>query len=267
MQIRLEADPLWCRRKSVKVLIKPNAEVIGSEVADTIEALLKEKPAAVLGVATGSSPLPVYAELIRRHREEGLSFANAQAFMLDEYVGIRADHPERYFNFIDRHFSSQVDFAEGAVHGPNGLAEIPELEAREYDDSIEAAGGVDFQILGVGSNGHIAFNEPGSTQDTRTRTIALTEQTRRDNARFFEDDVTQVPKLALTQGLGTIMEARSIIMIALGEGKAEAVRELVEGKARREWPVTILQRHPNVVVYLDEAAASKLSDPAAYREE
>ncbi|MGP6174456.1 glucosamine-6-phosphate deaminase [Corynebacterium sp. A21] len=250
----------------MKVLIKPNAEVIGSEIADTIEALLKKNPATILGVATGSSPLPVYAELVRRHREEGLSFANAQAFMLDEYVGIRADHPERYFNFIDRFFSSQVDFAEGAVHGLDGLAEIPEIEARDYDDSIEAAGGVDFQILGVGSNGHIAFNEPGSTQDTRTRTIALTAQTRRDNARFFEGDISQVPKLALTQGLGTIMESRSIVMIALGEGKADAVRELVEGKARRDWPVTILQRHPNVVVYLDEAAASKLSDPAAYGE-
>lgn len=250
----------------MKVLIKPSHESIGLEVADSIEKLVRENPAAVLGVATGSSPLPVYAELVRRHREEGLSFARCQAFMLDEYVGIAADHPERYRNFIDRFFASQVDFAEGAVHGPDGLAEIPEVEAMGYDDAIEKAGGVDFQILGVGSNGHIAFNEPGSTQDTRTRTIALTEQTRTDNARFFDGDVSQVPRLALTQGLGTIMQSREIVMIAIGEGKAEAVRELVEGQARREWPVTILQRHPNTTVYLDEASASLLSDPALHRQ-
>ncbi|MGD7001971.1 glucosamine-6-phosphate deaminase [Corynebacterium halotolerans] len=248
----------------MKVIVHADLDAIGSAIADSIQQLLSEKPNANLGVATGSSPLAVYRELARRHRDSGLSFAQAQAFMLDEYVGLAEDHPERYFNVIDRDFASHLDFAEGTIHGPNGLAEDVELEAREYDESITVAGGVDLQILGVGSNGHIAFNEPGSELDSRTGTIALTDQTRSDNARFFDDDVSAVPKLALTQGLGTIMEARKLVLIALGEGKADAVHALIEGQVTPEWPVSILQKHPDVTVYLDTSAAGKLTDPALY---
>lgn len=247
----------------MKVTVHTNLEVIGSAIADSIQQLLEDKPTANLGVATGSSPLAVYRELARRHAA-GLSFARAQAFMLDEYVGLDEHHPERYFNVITRDFSSHLDFAPDAVHGPNGLAADVEVEARDYDQSLAAAGGVDLQILGVGSNGHIAFNEPGSELDSRTRSIALTEQTRTDNARFFDGDISAVPKLALTQGLGTIMEARQIVLIALGEGKAEAVRSLVDSEVSPQWPISILQQHPDVTVYLDAGAASKLANPAAY---
>lgn len=247
----------------VKVTVHTNLDVIGSAIADSIQQLIEENPTANLGVATGSSPLAVYRELARRHAA-GLSFAKAQAFMLDEYVGLREDHPERYYNVIDRDFASQLDFAAGAIHGPNGLATDVETEAREYDESLAAAGGVDLQILGVGSNGHIAFNEPGSELDSRTRSIALTDQTRSDNARFFDEDISAVPKLALTQGLGTIMEAKQLVLIALGEGKADAVRSLVEGTVTPQWPVSILQQHPDVAVYLDAGAASKLNNPATY---
>lgn len=249
----------------MKVVIKSSAEEIGNDIADSIQQLIGQKPTANLGVATGSSPLSVYRELARRHSEESLSFARAQAFMLDEYVGLSANHPERYFNVITRDFACHLDFADDAIHGPDGLAKDIEAEARKYDESLANAGGIDLQILGVGSNGHIAFNEPGSEWDSRTRTIALTEQTRHDNARFFDQEITAVPKLALTQGLGTIMEARQLVMIALGENKADAARELVEGRVTEQWPITILQQHPDVVVYLDDAAAAKLSDPDSYR--
>lgn len=248
----------------MKVTVQPDLDAIGSAIADSIQHLLTENPASNLGVATGSSPLAVYRELARRHRESGLSFARAQAFMLDEYVGLPEDHPERYFNVISRDFSSHLDFADGAVHGPDGLAADVETEARMYDESLARAGGVDLQLLGVGSNGHIAFNEPGSELDSRTRTIALTDQTRTDNARFFDRDIAAVPKLALTQGLGTIMEARRVVLIALGAGKADAVRALVEGPVTPAWPVSILQQHEDVMVYLDAGAASKLDSPATY---
>lgn len=178
--------------------------------------------------------------------------------MLDEYVGLPAEHPERYYNVIVRDFLSKVDFAPGAVRSPDGLASDPQLAAEEYDVAITAAGGIDLQILGVGSNGHIAFNEPGSAADSRTRMLELTEQTRRDNSRFFADDVAAVPTHCVSQGLGTILEARRIFLIALGTVKAAAIQELVEGEVNLDWPVTLLHHHPRVSVLVDEEAAGKL---------
>ncbi|MGO1545252.1 MAG: glucosamine-6-phosphate deaminase [Gulosibacter sp.] len=243
------------------VVITRDISEIARTVADEIEQLLREKPTAVLGLATGSSPLAVYDELARRHREGRISFAQARGFMLDEYVGLSTDHPERYFNVIVRDFLSKVDFAPGAVSGPDGNAEDPEAAAAEYDRAIIAAGGIDLQILGVGSNGHIAFNEPGSAADSRTRVLELTEQTRRDNSRFFEGNVDAVPTRCVTQGLGTILEARRIFLIALGEVKAAAVHELVDGQVTTDWPITLLHHHPKVSVLVDEAAANLLSAP------
>ena len=233
-------------------------EELARLAADAVEALLRRKPDGVLGLATGSSPLRVYDELARRHAEQGLSFARARAFMLDEYVGLPADHPERYRNVIETEIASRVDLAPGAVQGPDGLADDLPAACAAYERAITDAGGVDLQLLGIGTDGHVAFNEPGSSLASRTRIKTLTEQTRVDNARFFDGDVEQVPHHCLTQGLGTIMAARHLVLLATGRGKAEAVHQLVEGPVSAMWPATILQHHPHVTVLVDAAAASRL---------
>lgn len=233
--------------------------------ADAIERLLRTEAAPVIGLATGSSPLRIYDELTTRHKNEGLSFAHAQAFMLDEYVGIADDHPQRYRNVIDTEIATRVDFAEGAVHGPEGSADDLAAASADYERKIAEAGGIDLQILGIGSDGHIAFNEPGSSLASRTRVKSLTHQTRLDNARFFDGDVEQVPKLCLTQGLGTIMEAKHLVLVATGGNKAEAVHQMVEGPISAMWPATVLQMHPHATVMLDDAAASRLQLGDYYR--
>ena len=226
--------------------------------AGAIEKLLRRCPDAVLGLATGSSPLAVYDELVRLHVADGLSFARARAFNLDEYVGLPADHPQRYSNVIEHAFTGRVDFAAGAVHGPDGLAQDLVAACAAYEDAIAAAGGVDLQIVGIGTDGHVAFNEPGSSLASRTRIKTLTEQTRADNARFFSGDIDQVPHLCLTQGLATVMAARHIVLVATGRAKADAVHQLVEGPVSAMWPATILQLHPHVTVLVDNGAASRL---------
>jgi glucosamine-6-phosphate deaminase len=226
--------------------------------AGAIESLLAAKPEAVLGLATGSSPLGIYDELARRHRDGRVSFSRARAFMLDEYVGLPPDHPERYRNVIEEEIASRVDFAPDAVQGPDGLAEDIAAACVQYEAAIAAAGGVDLQILGIGTDGHVGFNEPGSSLASRTRIKTLTDQTRADNARFFDGDVDQVPRHCLTQGLATIMSARHIVLIASGRAKAEAIHHLVEGPVSAMWPATILQHHPHVSVLIDPAAAGRL---------
>lgn len=249
----------------MEVVIAPAAELV-QIAANEIDALLRRKPDAVLGLATGSSPLAIYDELARRHDETGLSFAKARGFMLDEYVGLPKDHPERYRNVIQTEIAGRVDWPADQVRGPDGLADDLPKACAEYDQAIKDAGGVDIQILGIGTDGHIAFNEPGSSFSSRTRIKTLTKQTREDNARFFDDDISQVPQHCLTQGLGTIMEARHIILIATGKAKAEAVHQLVEGPISALWPATILQMHPHCTVLLDDAAASRLQLGQYYRE-
>jgi glucosamine-6-phosphate deaminase len=226
--------------------------------AGAVDSLLKARPDAVLGLATGSSPLPIYDELARRHVEEGLSFAGVKAFTLDEYVGLPLEHPQRYRNVIAQELVERVDFAPGSVQGPGGLAEDLVGACAAYEAAIAAAGGVDLQILGIGTDGHIGFNEPGSSLASRTRVKTLTEQTRADNARFFGGDIDQVPQHCLTQGLGTIMAARHVVLIANGRAKADAVHQLVEGPVSAMWPATILQHHPHVTVLIDNAAAGRL---------
>jgi glucosamine-6-phosphate deaminase len=226
--------------------------------AGAIEKLLRSRPDAVIGLATGSSPLPVYDELVRLHHEAGLSFARAGAFALDEYVGLPPEHPQRYLNVIAHEIAQRVDFAPGAVHGPDGLADDIPAACAAYERAIAQAGGVDLQILGIGTDGHVGFNEPGSSLASRTRIKTLTEQTRTDNARFFSGDINAVPHHCLTQGLATIMAARHIVLIATGRAKADAVHQLVEGPVSAMWPATILQHHPHVTVLIDNPAASRL---------
>jgi glucosamine-6-phosphate deaminase len=241
----------------MEVVIAAPEELVAL-AAGAIESLLAAKPEAVLGLATGSSPLGIYDELARRHRDGRVSFSRARAFMLDEYVGLPPDHPERYRNVIEQEIASRVDFAPDAVQGPDGLAEDVVAACAQYEAAIAAAGGVDLQILGIGTDGHVGFNEPGSSLASRTRIKTLTDQTRADNARFFDGDIDEVPRHCLTQGLATIMSARHIVLIAIGRAKAEAIHHLVEGPVSAMWPATILQHHPHVSVLVDPAAAGRL---------
>jgi len=233
-------------------------EELAALAAGAIESLLATNPEAVLGLATGSSPLGIYDELARRCSEGLVSFARARAFTLDEYVGLASGHPERYGNVIEKEIVSRVDFAPGAVRGPDGLAADVVAACARYEAAIIDAGGVDLQILGIGSDGHVGFNEPGSSLASRTRIKTLTEQTRMDNARFFGGEVDRVPRHCLTQGLATIMSARHVVLIATGRAKAEAIHHLVEGPVSAMWPATILQHHPHVSVLVDPAAAGRL---------
>lgn len=250
----------------MRVAILSDAQEIARIAADRVEALAQRKPDFVLGLATGSSPLPLYAELIERHRAGRISFARARSFNLDEYVGLPRDHYEGYANFIHRNLIDHVDMPADLAQGPDGWCEDLHAGAAAYDAAIKEAGGIDLQVLGIGSDGHIGFNEPGGSLVSRTHVGVLTEQTRRDNARFFDGDIDAVPTHCVTQGLGTIMESREALMVVTGENKAEAVKELVEGGISQRWPATILQMHPNAIVLLDEAAASRLELADFYRE-
>lgn len=247
----------------MEVVILGGSRQVGRLAADAIEQLVRRKPGAVLGLATGSSPLPVYDELAARH-ERGLDFSQASGFALDEYVGLPAGHPESYREVIRREFTNRVNIRPENVHGPDGTASDIPAACEAYEQAIAAAGGVDLQLLGVGTDGHIGFNEPGSSFASRTRIKSLIEQTRRDNARFF-DSLADVPHHVITQGLGTIMAARHVVLLATGAQKAQAVRDFVEGPVAAICPASILQFHPHATVLLDEAAASALKLADFYR--
>lgn len=250
----------------MEVVILDDAEQIGRVGADALAQHVQRDPACVLGLATGSSPLRVYQELARRVRAGELSLAGCRAFLLDEYVGLPADHPETYHAVIRRDLVDHVDLDDARVLGPDGQAEDVPAACAGYEQAIAEAGGVDVQLLGIGTDGHIAFNEPGSSLASRTRIKTLTAETRRDNARFFGGDVEAVPRHCLTQGIGTILEARHLVMVALGQAKAEAVHHMVEGAVSALWPASALQLHPHVTVILDPAAASRLQLADYYRE-
>ena len=249
----------------MEVVILPSTAELGAIVADAVEALLSRRPDAVLGLATGSSPVPVYDELVERHLAGRVSFASTRAFLLDEYVGLPRSHPESYRSVIERVFTGRVDFEPAAVQGPEGTACDLVAACRSYEEAIAAVGGVDLQLLGVGADGHIGFNEPGSSLGSRTRLKTLTGQTRVDNARFF-GSVDDVPRHVLTQGVGTILEARHLILVASGAAKAAPVAKVVEGPVTAMVPGSALQLHPHVTVVVDDAAASSLALADYYRE-
>ncbi|WP_338886058.1 glucosamine-6-phosphate deaminase [Rhodococcus sovatensis] len=247
----------------MEVVISSSAEQVDRLAADIVEHVVQSGP-AVLGLATGSSPVGTYRELSRRHRENGLSFAQCRAFLLDEYIGVPRAAEQSYFAFIRDNFVDHVDLDGAAVYSPDGEADDIAREAQRYDAAIAEAGGADVQILGIGTDGHIGFNEPGSSLRSRTRVKTLTEQTRADNARFF-DSPDEVPHHVLTQGLGTIGEARHLVLIATGESKADAVAAAVEGPLSAFCPASVIQWHPHVSVLLDDAAASALALADYYR--
>lgn len=248
----------------MEVIILPDAESVGKEAASQIAALIRRKPNAVLGLATGSTPIPCYRELIRLHKEEGLDFSHVTTFNLDEYYPIDPRHPTSYRYFMDEHLFNHINIDKSRTFIPYGLTPDPFEHCRWYEEQIKAVGGIDLQILGIGHNGHIAFNEPGSSLASRTRVKTLTPETIQANARFF-DRVEDVPRYAITMGIGTILEARKIILLATGENKADAVARAIEGPVTSMCPASALQLHPRVTFLLDEAAASKLQRKDYYR--
>ena len=245
-----------------EVIIVPDAAAAGALVADEIASLIAADPEVVLGLATGSTPLPVYEAL--RPRLEGVDVSRVRGFALDEYVGIDPQHPESYRNVIRREVVEPLGLTPERIHTPNGALETIEHAGDDYERAIAAAGGVELQILGIGTDGHIGFNEPGSSFASSTRVKTLTEQTKRDNARFF-DSIDQVPTHCITQGLGTILHARHLVLLAFGEGKAQAVAGAVEGPVTASVPGSAIQLHPRVSVVVDEAAASRLRFADYYR--
>jgi glucosamine-6-phosphate deaminase len=218
---------------------------------------LHERTRPTLGVATGSSPLVVYQQLATLVDDGSLDLSTAAMFALDEYVGLPAEHPESYRSVLNRELVALLHLDPGQVHVPDGCASDLNAEAAGYEELIRARGGIDVQLLGIGSNGHIGFNEPGSSLMSRTRVERLAATTRADNARFFED-IADVPRLAVTQGLGTIMEARQIILVAQGRKKAAPVAQMIEGPVSSMSPASILQFHANTTIVLDELAAAGL---------
>lgn len=250
----------------MEVVPLASAEDVGRVAADIVEDLVRRSPAAVLGLATGSSPVPAYRELVRRHRDGSApSYDRVRCFTLDEYVGLPAGHPQTYRETVLRELTDDLGIPRDRVAGPDpDPAGLPEAGER-YEEALRAAGGVDLQVLGIGTDGHLAFNEPGSSLASETRLKTLAEQTRQDNARFF-GSVDDVPRHVLTQGLGTILRARHLLLVAIGAAKAEAVAAAVEGPLSASCPASVLQLHPRVTVLLDDAAAGALERADHYRE-
>lgn len=242
----------------------PTPAEVGRAAAAEIARLVRSMPDAVLGLATGSSPLGIYAELKRATDAGEVDFGRVRGFALDEYVGIPADHPQSYAHVIRTEVVEPLGMDPALVQVPDGRADDIAAACERYESDIIAAGGVDLQILGIGANGHIGFNEPTSSFASRTRIKTLAPQTLADNARFF-DLPEDVPTHCLTQGLGTIMRARHVVLVAQGAQKADAVAAAIEGPVSSRWPGSILQHHERATIVIDEAAASKLELADYYR--
>lgn len=238
----------------MKILIFPDAATASAETARRILATLAAQPCAVLGLATGGTMKPVYEAL---RTALGQSPATFTSFNLDEYVGLPSTHPQSYAYYMKTHLFDAVALPGTQAHLPRGDAPDPAAEATRYEAAIAAAGGIDLQLLGLGANGHIGFNEPTSSLASRTRIKTLTHKTVTDNARYFGPDEV-VPRLAITMGIGTILDSRAILLLATGAGKRDAVARMIEGSISAACPATALQLHANVTVLIDEAAAGNL---------
>ena len=241
----------------MRVIIEPDSNAASRRAARFVAELMRKKPNCVLGLATGSSPLGTYQELIRLHREEGLDFSQVTTFNLDEYVGLGPTHPQSYRSFMQQSLFDHINIDSSRTHVPDGRALDFETHCRQYEQRIKDAGGIDLQILGIGADGHIAFNEPGSSLGSRTRLKTLASETVRDNARYFGSE-DKVPRLAVTMGVGTILESKRCILLAFGPHKAIAIRDTVEGPITAQVTASALQLHREVICVLDEAAARLL---------
>lgn len=248
----------------MEVVIVPDAKAGGELIAESIADLLRRKPEALLGVATGSTPLPIYEALAAKVSAKEVDATRARICQLDEYVGLPAGHPESYRSVVLREVVEPLGLGEASFMGPDGGADDIPAACEAYDRALAESGGVDLQLLGIGTDGHIGFNEPCSSLASRTRIKTLTQQTRKDNARFF-DSPEEVPHHVITQGIGTILEARHLVLLATGEGKADAVARTVEGPVAAVVPASALQLHPHATVVVDEAAASRLERAGYFR--
>lgn len=250
----------------MRVIVKSSYEEMSKEAAKIVADLVRNKPDCVLGLATGSTPVGLYQELVRMHKEEGLDFSQVTTFNLDEYYGLSPDHPQSYRYFMNENLFNGINIKKENTYVPDGTVPVEEIEkfCAEYEEKIKKAGGIDLQVLGIGGDGHIAFNEPGSSLGSRTRLVALDEQTIKDNSRFFEKE-EDVPRFALSMGVGTILEAKEIIFLANGKKKAEVVAKAIEGPVTSAITASAIQLHPKVSVFLDEEAASELKRIQYYK--
>lgn len=249
----------------MQVIIKKNYEELVKEAVTHIKSLIKAKPDAVLCLPTGSTPTGVYKKLIEIYNKKEIDFSGIRTFNLDEYVGIPAAHPSSFRYYMFETFFNHVNIKKENIHFPPSEigGENIEEQCREYEDLIKGAGGLDMAILGIGRNGHIGFNEPTSSLQSRTRVKTLTGETLRDNDIEFEGD--RLPDLAVTMGIATIMAARSVLLLASGENKAAAVKNTIEGPISAFCPATMLQLHPRVKIIIDEEAADYLSRKSYYK--
>ena len=241
----------------MKIVIKKTYEELSKEAAKIIKEAIQIKPNLVLGLASGSTPLGCYQELTRLYKENRLDFSQVTCFSLDEYLELPFNSPNSYYYFYRENLLNHINIQFRNIHFLDGLIDNPREFSVKYEKKIKEAGKIDLQLLGIGRNGHIGFNEPGTPLDTRTHLAKLTKQTIEDNARFFEKK-KYVPKFAITMGPQTIFEAKKILLLASGENKAEAIAKFIEGPITPQITASILQKHPNTIVILDEAAASKL---------
>ncbi len=238
----------------MKVIVCDNYDEMSKKAFEVMKELLVEKKNAVLGLATGSSPVGLYKEMIQFHKD-GYSYKDVQSYNLDEYVGIDRKDPQSYYTFMYENLFKDIDINLDNTHVPYGSTDA---DCKAYEDALSEVS-IDLQVLGIGQNGHIGFNEPGTPFDELTHIVTLTENTRQANARFFEDDMNKVPTHAITMGIGTIMKSKKVLLVANGENKADAVKAMIEGNIDTACAASALQNHKDVVVVLDKAAASKLS--------
>jgi len=248
----------------VEVVITRDKDEMSAKAAEIAVSAIRSKPDVVLGLATGSTPLDLYAALIKAHKDEGLDFSRVVTFNLDEYVGLAPDHQQSYRRFMDENLFSHVNIEAQNTHVPDGLAANLARYCERYEQMIRDAGGVDIQVLGIGRDGHLGFNEPGTSLAACTQIVTLARETIEDNARFFEDE-NDVPKFAVTMGVQTILDARMCLLMAHGSSKADAVKGCVEGPVTAMCTASALQMHANAVVIVDEAAASALDRIDYYR--
>lgn len=241
----------------MNLIVTKNYDELSKVAAKEMADVVKSNPKAILGLATGGSPIGMYKELIRMNKDGEIDFSKVTTVNLDEYVGLSGEHPQSYRYFMNDNLFNHINIDKKNTYVPNGLAKSVEEECKNYDNKIAQLGGTDIQLLGIGNNGHIAFNEPDETLVSGTHLTGLTKNTIEANARFF-DSIDEVPKTALTMGLGGIMKSKKIIVIASGESKAEAVKAMVSGKISTNMPASMLQMHRDVVVIVDEAAAKLL---------
>ncbi len=242
----------------MEVRVFETYEEMSRHAARMIAERIKAKANLVLGLATGSTPVGTYQELIRLHKEEGLDFSQVRSFNLDEYLGIAGDHDQSYRYFMNANLFDHINIDKANTRVPDGTAADPAASCQQYEEDIKAAGGIDFQVLGVGGNGHIAFNEPGSSRDSRTRVVDLDEETIKANSRFF-DSVDDVPKQAISMGMATIMETKEVILLANKANKADAIVKTIEGPVTEAVPASLLQEHANVTFLVEKEAAGKLT--------